>query len=173
MILTQNIFKWLTISFLGIALFSVTIGQIIPFEFINCKLWRNFYDITLEGLPIVALMTMIWTLKKSKSKSQNTKVVIITILISICTVFLTFLLMFSVGFSTWVNREIIYENIDNPKQTINQQEYDMGALGYGGTRTVKLTPFLGIWNITNPIDTATIDRYEWKLVQKNIDDRFN
>lgn len=80
--------------------------------------------------------------------------------------------MFSFGFGAWVDEEIIYENKENSKVTINQQIWDIGAFGYGGRRTVKLTPCLGLWNIVTEIDTATIDKNKWELVSREGDIKF-
>jgi hypothetical protein len=71
-----------------------------------------------------------------------------------------------------VNEEIIYENNKNPEVTIKQQLWDIGAFGYGGQRTVKLTPFLEYWNSVEQVNTANIGRENWTLVQKEGDIKF-
>ena len=84
----------------------------------------------------------------------------------------TIFLMFSYGFGAWVDEQIIYENKENPNVTINQQLWDIGAFGYRGQRTVKLTPILGIWNWAEQIDTAEIETDNWTLVQREGDIKF-
>ena len=73
----------------------------------------------------------------------------------------------SYGFGAWVNQEIIYGKKENPNETINRQLWDIGAFGYGGQRTVKLSPFLKFWNWAEPVDASKIDKKKWILIQKN------
>ena len=63
-------------------------------------------------------------------------------------------------------------NKENPNVTINQQLWDIGAFGYGGQRTVKLTPILGIWNWAEEIDTTEIEKDNWTLVEREGDIKF-
>lgn len=166
---TQKIFKWVTLAFFGIALFAMTAGQAIPVEFAEWHHMHLFYDVVLQGLPIAVLLSLSWTIKKERPKKANLTVGILTPLLAIATFFGTFFLMFSYGFGAWVNEQVVYENKDNSQTTINQQIWDMGALGYGGRRTVKLTPFLGLWNIVKEIDTAENEAGNWTLVEKKGD----
>ena len=168
----KKIFKWTTLSFLGIALFAMTFGQVIPIEFLDWHDMHLFYDIILQGLPIAILLTLVWTINKDRPKKTNLTIGIVTPILAIAMFFGTVTLMFSYGFGAWVNFEIIYENKDNPKTTINKQLWDIGAFGYGGQRTVKLTPLLGIWNLVKEVDTAEIEKENWILVQKQGDIKF-
>jgi len=165
----QRLFKWITLLFLGISIFSMTIGQIIPIEFAD---WHNthlFYDIILQGLPIAILLTLVWTLKKERPNNANITLGILTPIIAGITFFGTLFLMFSFGFGAWTDEQIIYENKEKPEMTINTQLFDIGAFGYGGQRTVQLTPILGIWNWVEPIDTTLLEKEHWNLVQKRGD----
>ena len=168
----RQIFKWITILFFIIAIYAMTIGQIVPIEFANWKDIHIFYDTILQGLPIAILLTLVWTIKKEKTKKRNIIIGIITPILALGIYFGAYFLMFLYGFGAWVNEEIIYENNDNPKITINQQLLDVGAFGYGGERTVKLIPFLGFFVIVEKVDTAKIDKIKWKLIQKEGDIKF-
>tara|TARA_R110000868_G_scaffold303705_1_gene564216 strand:+ start:493 stop:1014 length:522 start_codon:yes stop_codon:yes gene_type:complete len=162
----KQIIKWVTILFFGIAIYAMTIGQIVPIEFAD---WHNlhlFCDIILKGLPIAILLTLGWTLIKDRPKKANIIIGILTLIITGGMFFGTIFLMFSFGFGAWVDKEIIYENIKKPEVTINHQLWDIGAFGYGGQRTVKLTPILGLWNWVEKIDTADIDKENWNLLKK-------
>ena len=86
--------------------------------------------------------------------------------------FATLSLMLSYGFGAWINEEVIYAKKNAPEVTINRQRWDMGALGYGGQRTVKLTKFLRLWHWVENIDTVNIDKNQWSLVQKEGDIKF-
>ena len=168
----QKIFFVLTLTFFGISLFSMTVGQIIPIEFADWRDMHIFYDIILRGLPIMILLTLVWTIRKKRSIRGNFIIGIVTALIAFGAYLSTIFLMFSFGFGAWVNEETIYENKDNPKQTINYQLWDIGAFGYGGQRTVKLTPFLGLWVVATKIDTTTIEKDKWTLVKRKGDIKF-
>lgn len=163
----QKIFKWITLLFFGIAIYAMTIGQVVPIEFADWHHMHLFYDIILRGLPIAILLTLGWTLKKDRPKKTNIVIGILTPIIAGGMFIGTIFLMFSFGFGAWVDEEIIYERRENPKVTIKQQLWDIGAFGYGGQRTVKLTPFLGFLNLVENVDTAAINKKNWTLVQKD------
>ena len=165
----QQIFKWTTLLFFVIAIHALTIGQIVPIEIADWHDMHLFYDIILQGLPIAVLLTLVWTLQKEGSKRMNIAIGIATPVVAAATFFGTVFLMFSYGFGAWVDEEVIYENKSHREVTINQQLWDMGALGYGGQRTVKLTPFMGFWNLVKEVDTTKIEQGEWTLIQKEGD----
>ena len=168
----QQIFKWMTLLFFGIAVYAMIIGQFVPIEFADWHYMHLFYDIILQGLPIAILLTLVWTLKKERPKKTNIAIGILTPIIAGGMFFGTIFLMFSYGFGAWIDEEIIYEKKENPEVTINQQLLDIGAFGYGGQRIVKLTPFLGLWNWVEQVDTAKIDKGNWTLLQKDGDVKF-
>ena len=168
----QIIFKWSTLLFFGIAIYAMTIGQAVPIEFADWHHMHLFYDIILQGLPIAILLTLVWTIKKDRPNKINITIGILTPIIAGAMFFGTIFLMFSYGFGAWVDEEIIYEKKENPSVTINQQLWDIGAFGYGGQRTVKLTPFLRIWNWVEQIDMSEIEKENWTLVQLEGDIKF-
>jgi len=162
----QKIFFFLTMAFFIAAIFSMTIGQVLPIEFADWRNMHNYYDYVTQGFPIVVLLTLVWTIKKSNTKKRNITIVLITIIGFVGSFFYMIFLMFSLGFGAWVNETILFRNKDNPEKTINRQIWDIGALGYGRRRTVELTPFLGYWNIVKEVDIATIDRTKWDFVNE-------
>jgi len=168
----QQFFKWATLLFFGNAVYALTIGQIVPLEFADWHQMHLFYDIILQGLPIAILLTLVWTLEKGRPKRANIVIGVLTPVIAGGMLFATFFLMFSYGFGAWVDEEIMYEKNDHPEVTINQQLWDIGAFGYGGKRTVKLTPFLGAWQWVENIDITNIDTTSWSHVQKDDDEKF-
>lgn len=168
----EKVFQWLTLIFFSVALYSMTLGQYIPIEFTNWRHSHIYYDIILAGLPVATLFTLVWTIRKANSKKRNILIGIATILVTFGMFILSIYFLFVFGFGAWVNEEILYENKQNPKQIISQQLLDIGAFGYGGQRTVKLTPFLGLWNITTEIDTTKIEKNDWTLVKKEGDIKF-
>jgi hypothetical protein len=167
--LIQRIFKWATLLFFGMAIYAMTIGQIVPVEFADWHDMHLFYDIILQGLPIAILLTLVWTLQKARPKKANIAIGITTPILAIGMLFGSFFLMFSYGFGAWVDEKIIYRKKDDPDVTINQQLWDIGAFGYGGQRTVKVTPFFELWNLIEEVDTTNIDTEKWVSVQKEGD----
>ena len=64
-VIKKTIF-WAAIVFIGLTIFTLTIGQILPYEFADYKLQHKYYDTIIQGLPIAVLLTLFGTLKKEK-----------------------------------------------------------------------------------------------------------
>lgn len=161
----QLVSKWTTLLFFAIAIFTMTIGQAIPIEFDNWRHTHILYDVILQGLPIAILLTLVWTINKRKSRRTNIIIGIVTPLLAAGMFFVTIFLMFIYGFGAWVDEQILYTHKENPGITINKQLWDIGAFGYGGQRTVKLTPMLGLWNWVESIDETKIELKNWTKVE--------
>ncbi|GAA5022019.1 hypothetical protein GCM10011506_01730 [Marivirga lumbricoides] len=159
----RQLLKWTTLLFFAIALYATTIGQSISIEFAEGHHKHLFYDIFLQGLPIVILLTLLWTIKKRRRRLVNIGIGILTIVAAIGMFFWSILLMYSFSYGAWVNKAIIYRHKRSPEVTISQQLWNIGVFGYAGERTVKLTPFLELWNRVEHIDTTKIDRSEWDV----------
>ncbi|MBK8875427.1 MAG: hypothetical protein IPN13_16535 [Bacteroidetes bacterium] len=162
----------LALLFIGISVFTVAFVQNIPYEFDNIKVSASFYECIFFGLPSAVLLTLVWTVKRRNTAVRNIGIGIITFLSTAFTFWFLYSNIFSLGFGSWTDFNIAYESKDNPKIRIVEQRYDEGALGYGGWRTVKLTPFLSIFNHVENIDTNKIDTTKWNLVNKEGDVRF-
>ena len=167
----QRAFFWVTTVFFLVAGFSVTICQVIPIEFADWKYNHTFYGIVLQGLPIAVLLTLVYTLNKNKTAKQNISIAVLTSIGAAASYFVSVLLMTSYWFGAWVNYEIVYESKENPGEVISHQLWDSGAFGYDGQRTVKLTPFLGLWTVVTEVDTATVDNMNWRPVKREEDIR--
>lgn len=167
----KRIYFWLIATFFVVAAYSLTFGQFLPVEFANWKYSHSFYSIILQGLPVAVLLTLICTISKNRTTKQNISIGVLTVTLAVASFFVIVLMMFPYGFGAWVNYEVVYESKENPREIICHQLWDNGALGYDGQRTVKLTPFLGLWNIATETDTAMIDKGDWRLVRKEDDIR--
>lgn len=163
----QNVFRWLTLSFLGFIIITLIAGLILPIELSDWRDVELYHSIIIFGLPISIVLTAIWTIRPEQAKKTNIIIGIATPVIAILTLFLTFAILFSFEIGTWMTELIIYENKKNSTITINQQAMDLGQLGIGGVRIVKLNPFLGKWVIVSKVDTASINKTEWNFVQKS------
>lgn len=164
----RKILFWSSIGFIGLTIISLTIGQYLPFEFADFKIQNHFYDTIIFGLPFAVLLTLCGTLKKSNTKKKNWIFAISTILISILCFVSQLFLIFSFGFGVWTTESTIYKHkIEDRK--IKYQLYDIGAFGYGGKRIVEIKPFLKYWILPTTIDTASINKNEWNLVNEQGD----
>jgi hypothetical protein len=136
---TKNIFFWTAIVFIVLATYSLTIGQIVPYELANAKLSQNYYDIIMQGFPIAILLTLFGTIKKGNTKTKNWISITITILTSIISFALMVSLVFNIGFGNWTTFSTIYRH-KTEDLAIKEQRFDIGALGYGRHRIVELKP---------------------------------
>ena len=165
-ILLKIIF-WLAVIFTGISFYSLIIAQNINIEFADWHLMQKYYDAIFGWLPLTVLLTLCGTIKKENSKLKNIIIAITTITASIFSFFILVGSMFSIGFGAWINTTTLYGNRKNPQITIKEQRFDEGALGYGGTRIVKLKPFMKYWYIVNTIDTTTLNKNGWILLNRD------
>jgi len=161
-----RIIFWLAIIFSTISFYSLTIAENINIEFADWRLMQKYYEIILEWLPFAVLLTLCGTMKGKNSKLKNIVIAITTITVSIFSFFIIVGTMFSIGFGAWINISTLYENRKDRNITIKEQRFDEGALGYGGIRIVKLKPLIKYWNIVTIIDTTTLNKSEWILLNK-------
>ena len=163
---------WSSLLFLAIFLWTITIGQIINYEFRDYKIAGDFYNIIFGGIPIAILLTLFGTLKKHHGKTRR----ILTIFATVGLTALTFMFLlnnlFTIGFGVWTTFNIAYEHKADFERQIREQRYDVGAFGYGGDRVVEVKPFAKLfWKVT-PVDTTKIDKTKWKRVDKEADVKF-
>lgn len=125
-------------------------------------------NMVVYGIPISILITLFFTLSSKHKKSINLQFIIFTPIISFCSFLVAtfFALLFG---NDWVNLSILYEHKSNREETINEQLWDVGALGYGGNRFVQVKPMFGIFEKVNEIDTSQINKDEWVWVNREGD----
>ena len=165
---TKNIFFWTATVFILLTIYSLTIGQIVPYEFANSKVSQNYYDSIMQGFPIAILLTLFGTIKKGNTKTKNWIFISMTILTSILSFALMVSLVFNIGFGSWTTFSTIYRH-KTEDLVIKEQRYDIGALGYGRNRIVELKPILKFWVLPTEVDTAKINKNEWKFVNEEGD----
>lgn len=154
---------WISIVFIGIAVFTLTYAQNMEYEFASDVVQNNFYALIEIGLPISVLCTLFGTIQDSASKDTKLLIVISTIIISFLCIVVQLSLLFEINFGDWNTISILYKH-KTEKREILYQQYDIGALGHGADRIVELKPILQFWVLPTPIDTNTIDTKEWKFV---------
>ena len=158
-----------TVVSLFICIWTLTIGQSVNYEFQDSYLASEFYYYVFLWTPVLILLTLFGTVKKSHSNFTKTIVIIATILSSIASFFILLKYIFMIGFGAWITLNIKYEDKSNPKHQIREQIFDIGALGYGDTRVAEVKPFAFLFWKVNEIDTNTIDKMKWKLINKDLD----
>ncbi len=151
-------------------MFSLTIGQILPFEFADYIIRQNFYGILIVGTPIAILLTLFGTVKRGRTE-RNGIFLVITSLVSIASFLAVVHFIFLFYFDDWVTVTTIFRHKTNGKE-IKEQWYDIGAMGYGGKRIVKTQPFLKYWVLPTNVDTAKIDKNEWIFVDEQGEIKF-
>ncbi len=162
---------WTAIAFIVLTFFSLTIGQILPYEFADYKMMHNFYDTIMQGLPVAILLTLFGTIKRENSKAKNWTFFGVTVLTSIISFVIMVSLIFKIGFGAWTTVTTIYRHKTEDK-VIKEQLFDVGALGYGGQRIVEIKPILKYWVLPTTIDTLKINKNEWKFVNEQGDIKF-
>lgn len=166
-----KIIFWTAIAFICLTIFSLTIGQLLLFEFADYRVMHKYYDTVMQGLPIAILLTLFGTIKLKNTKSKKWTIVGLTILTSILSFVIVVSLMFRIGFGAWSTVTTIYRHKTENK-VIKEQWFDVGALGYGGQRIVEIEPFLKFWILPTKIDTTAIDKNEWIFVNERGDIKF-
>jgi hypothetical protein len=167
----KKLIFWTAIAFIILTIISLTIVQTLPFEFADYKDQHRFYDILIQGFPVATLLTLFGTVKKENTKRRNWIIGGLTTFVSILTFAGQILLVYMFGFGAWTTESILYRH-KIEKREIKEQVFDVGAFGYGGRRIVEIKPFLTYWILPTEIDTLTIDKTKWNLVNEEGDIKF-
>lgn len=162
---------WTSIALIGLTIFSLTIGQILPYEFADYKIKHKFYGAIMQGLPVAILLTLFGTIKRDKTTTQNLILLGLTVLTSILSFFVIVSLMFRIAFGDWITVTTLYRHKTENKE-IKEQLFDIGALGSGRKRTVEIKPVLKYWILPKDIDATTINKNDWDFVNEQGDIKF-
>ena len=94
-----------------------------------------------------------------------------TTFIAIGVLVIMFSLLMQVAFGGWTNERILYRNIKNKNVSINEQIWDVGALGYdrNSRRIVELRPMFNYFYKVRNIDTTELDKSEWTFLDEEGD----
>ena len=175
MVIFINIFRrivfWAAILFF-ISLFGgLVLYSILFLEFKNSGYVSDLYSYLIFLIPLAILLTMAGTINKRNSKEKNSTVVWLTFFIAIVVFVVLFSMTMFIGFGGWRNEAILYRNNKDKNISINQQIWDVGALGYdrGSKRVVKLKPLLSYFYQVSIIDTTNLDKSEWIFVNEEGD----
>ena len=163
-VIRKTIF-WSALVFIGLTIFALTVGQFLPYEFVDNKVRSKFYAIILQGLPIAILLTFSGTFKSEKTTLRNFAFLGVTVLVAKISSFIVVFFVFATAFGAWTTVRTIYRH-KIADRVIKEQFFDTGALGYGERRIVEIKPVLSYWILPTKVDTAAINRNEWVLVNE-------
>jgi hypothetical protein len=161
---------WIAIAFILLTMFSLTIGQIFPFEFADYQIRQKFHNTLVVGTPIAILLTLFETIEHGKI-GRNFAFLGVTVLVSFASYIAIMNFLFSFCFGNWVTATTIFRHKTNGAE-IKEQWKDAGAFGYRGKRIVKTQPFLKYWVLPTNVDTAKIDKNEWIFVDEQGEIKF-
>jgi hypothetical protein len=140
-------------------------------EFKKSSYGNDVYLYLLFLIPLALLLTMTGTISKKNSKDKNWGIAGLTIFIAIAVFVGMFSLLMQVSFGGWTNERILYRNIKDKNVSINEQIWDVGALGFDrdSKRIVELNSiFIYFYQVKN-IDTIKLDKSEWIFVNEEGD----
>ena len=163
---SNKIIYWTSFVLIFVFVIVPFVGQFTPLEFTNDSFQDSFEQVRFFGLPIVILLTLFGTLKSKDSTGTKTTKIVLTICISLFSVFILFMTVFA-GMCRWTNNKILFENINNTKTKIVLRDFGCGATDSGSPtykvcKIKNITPFL-IW--VTSIDTTKIDRQLWRRAE--------
>lgn len=165
MLFTKKIIIRISTVLIPMILLCLTIGQILPIELAEYKHRELIYFLALPGLPIAIMLTLLRTIKRENTKTQNLINAGYTILISSVAFMMAVGLFFASGPGDWRTVSIIYRHKEGNTE-IREQWLSTGALGYGDKRIVLIKPVMKYWNYVSIVDTTTLDKSEWHLVDE-------
>ena len=154
-----------------IIFYSFIIGTILISRLKSIELSDNYFSANIYVFFFITTIILIITSIRLNTlrKTKNTEKEIFQFahyVVGIITLIFLISLTLTSEFGNWVNNRIEYENIENPKRTINHQLLDKGVLGFGGERVVETSSFFKIWNTVEKIDTLKLNLKEWKRIEK-------
>ena len=168
----KRILYWLAIAFIVISLYSYIFAPNIPIQFRDADLSNYYHGILLFAFPIAILLTLFGTLKTEYNHFKILIIITITSLISIIIFTLSLKFVFLPGYGHWVDLTVLYRSKKESNIKIANQLYDVGAFGYRGKRTVKIKPFLYLYETAQDIDTTKIDKSQWDYINEEGDFKF-
>jgi hypothetical protein len=178
MILFINIFRriifWAAILFFISLISGLILFSVLSLEFKNSSYFGDVYLYLVLLIPLAILFTMTGTIKKRNSSNKNWGIAGLTSIIAIIVFVTMFSLIMQIAWGGWANEAILYRNKKDNNISVNEQVWDVGALGYdrGSKRVVELKPIFYYFYQVRLIDTTHLDRNEWTFVNEEGDIHF-
>jgi hypothetical protein len=159
----SKIIYWTSLILIFLFVVVPFVGKFTPFEFTNDNFQNSFEQFRFFGLPVVILLTLFGTLKPKNSTTTKTTKIILTICISLLSIFILFATVFA-GMCRWTNNKVLFNNINDNTTKIVLRDFGCGATDSGSPtykvcKIKKVMPSL-VW--VTDIDTTKIDKQVWQ-----------
>ena len=141
------------------------VGQFTPLEFTNDNFQSLFEQFRFFGLPVVILLTLFGSLKPKDSSATKTTKIVLTICVSLLSVFILFISIWA-GMCRWTNNKVLFNNINEKNTKIVLRDFGCGATDSGSPiyKVCKIKNILPSLIWVTVIDTTKIDRQIWQRV---------
>lgn len=154
----SKIIFWLSIGWIIICVFALTVGQYLPFEFHNEKSSRGFYILVCLTFPLSVLLT---ARRANSNKNQTVKVV--AIVFSILSFLFLSILVFGKTMCGYTTDEIVFVNKSDSSSKIIKKHYGCGAWDSDLPKYefYETKVFTRQMSYSKRVDTLLIDKNLW------------
>ena len=162
---SNKIIYWTSLVLIFIFVIVPFVGQFTPLELTNDNFENSFEQFRFFGLPVVILLTLFGTLKTKDSTGTKTTKIVLTICVSLLSVFILFITVFA-GMCRWTNNKVLFHNINDKTTEIVLRDFGCGATDSGSPtyKVCKIKTILTSLIWVTDIDTTKIDRQIWQRV---------
>ncbi len=162
---SSKIIYWTSLVLIFIFVIVPFVGQFTPLEFTNANFQSLFEQFRFFGLPPVILLTLFGTLKAKDSSATKTTKIVLTICVSLFSVFILFLSIWA-GMCRWTNNKVLFTNLNDKTTKIVLRDFGCGATDSGSPtyKVCKIKTILPSLIWVTGIDTTKIDRKIWQRV---------
>jgi uncharacterized BrkB/YihY/UPF0761 family membrane protein len=158
----KKIIYWTSLIAILLLVVVPIIGQMTPLEFTNDDFKEGYEEFRFYGLPIVLLLTLFETIKPQDSKNKKLTKIVLTICLSLFSVFILFITLFA-GMCRWTDNKVLFHKTKDESTKIILREYGCGATDSGRPnykifKVKYIVPY--IYWVTD-FDTIKIDKQIW------------
>ncbi len=154
-----------SLSFIGGCIFIGILGSLLPIEVIDDNLVYYYMVIRFYGIPITIILTLTGTIKQKDKAGLIIGKIIATIAMSIFSLFIVFMVLFS-NMCGWTTNRVFFENTQNKTIKIVERNFGCGATDSGEPvyKIFKLKEITKYFIWVTEIDTNQIDKSEWTRI---------
>ena len=162
---SRKIIYWVSLALIFVFVIIPFVGQFTPLEITNHNFQSLFEQLRFFGLPIVILLTLFGTLKPKDTLSTKTTKIILTICVSLLSVYILFMSIWA-GMCRWTNNKVLFNNVHDKTIKIVLRDFGCGATDSGSPtyKVCKIKNILPSLIWVTEIDTTKIDRQIWQRV---------
>jgi hypothetical protein len=159
---------WISIVVIITWMISSLFGKVLPLEIKIGKSGGLYQLFLFYGLQTAVMFTLFGTLKQKDSKKRIILKVILTSVVAATASFLAFITIFS-GMCSWSTDRILLEKKDSPDTQIVLRRKGCGKEKgiYPIYKTCKVKYLISDLYWIKDIDTAKIDKKQWRQVNSN------